>query len=254
MKEQNKKHKIQNAEKIKKEDVALYRIVLLIIEGMIGFPIIGLFRNINGNASVFLCIIGCLIFASGIAILVYFKFVLKKDETGKLITSRTVGVGLSIVGFILAIFPFLYEASSKLQVAFIMLIILGCIYNLYSRGFFDVSVAICIGIVFSFFINNTAFTHLELFLGYFAKIAVFPIAIVGLIFAVMKIFGAKKLGKFSVLLPENRFYAVISAFVWTSVAVCAALLMMFSVLYALVLAYFIVLFIVLGIICTIKLL
>ena len=49
MKEQNKKHKIQNAEKIKKEDVALYRIVLLIIEGMIGFPIIGLFRNINGN-------------------------------------------------------------------------------------------------------------------------------------------------------------------------------------------------------------
>lgn len=254
MKEQNKKYKIQNAEKIKKEDVALYRIVLLIIEGMIGFPIIGLLKNINGKASIFLCIIGCLIFVSGIAVPAYFKFVLKKDENEKLITSKTVGVGLSIAGAILAIAPFLYEASSKLQVAFIMLILLGCIYNLYSKGFFDVSVALCMGIVFAFFINNTAFTHLELFLGYFAKIAVFPVAIVGLVFAVMKIFGVKNVGKLSVMLPENRFYAVISALVWASVAVCAALLMLFSALYALVLACFIVLFIVLGIICTIKLL
>ena len=254
MKEINKKYRVQNAEKNKKDDIALYRIVILLLEGMIGFPLIGLLGNVRGGASVFLCVIGCLAFAAGIFLPMYFKFVLKKDENEKLITSKSIGAVLCVAGVILALSPFLYDAPDKLQVAFIMVILLGCVYNLYTRGFFDVAVSLCAGIVFAFFINNTAFTYFELFLGYFAKIAVFPVAAAGLVFAFVKIFSSKGMGKLSFLLPESRFYAVISAIVWLSVAACAALLMLFSALYVLILAYFVVLFIALGIICTIKLL
>ncbi|MBO5007075.1 MAG: hypothetical protein J6C89_06495 [Clostridia bacterium] len=254
MKEKNRKNHVQNAEKNRKDDIALYRIILLLLEGMIGFPLIGLLGGLPHGASVYVCIIGCVILAAGLFIPAYFKFFLKREEEGKLITSRSIGVFFSVIGCVLALYPFLYEAADKLQVAFIMVILLGCVYNLYTRGFFHVAIAICIGIVFVYFINNAPFTYLELFLKYFSRIAVFPVAAVGLVLAFMKIFGAKNTGKMSFVLPETRFYAVISAIVWLSVAACAVLLMLFSALYAFILAYFIVLFIVLGIICTIKLL
>ena len=254
MKEKNRKNHVQHVEKNKKDDIALYRIILLLLEGLIGFPLIGLLGNLPNGAAVYLCVIGCLIFAAGIFVPILFSSVLKRDESGKLITSRSIGVFLSVIGSVLALYPFLYEASDKLQVAFIMVILLGCVYNLYTRGFFDVAVAICAGIVLIYFINNAPFTYLELFLKYFCKVAVFPIAAAGIVFAVLRLTGVKSIGNFSCLLPESRFYSAISLIAWVSVALCAMLIMLFSALYAFILAYFIVLFIVLGIICTIKLL
>ena len=94
----------------------------------------------------------------------------------------------------------------------------------------------------------------ELFLNYFCKIAVFPVSICGLVLTILKLVGVKEGKKFSRLLPENRFYAVISAVVWGSALAAAALLIAFSASFVFILTYFIVLFIVLGIICTIKLL
>ena len=254
----NKKNTAEALAKKQKDDVALYRIIILLLGGMIGFPLIGMLgkipKEIWDEYMPLFCICGWVLVATAIFVPVYFKKVLKKNEDGKLITSFGIGVSLALSGFIFALYPFLDDASGKFQIAFIMVILTGCVYHLYTRGFFEISVSLCVCMVFFYFINVQPFTYFELFLNYFCKIAVFPVSICGLVLTILKLVGVKEGKKFSRLLPDNRFYAVISAVVWGSALAAAALLIAFSASFVFILTYFIVLFIVLGIICTIKLL
>ena len=254
----NRKNASEVIAKERKDDISLYRIIILFLEGMIGFPLIGSLKKIPKetlkNATPYLFMAGCIFIATAVFLPIYVRAVRKKDESGKLVTSLGIGGMIAVVGTVLALYPFFDDASEKFQVAFIMVILLGCVYNLYTRGFFDVSIAICLSMFFLYFINITPFTYLELFLRYFCRTMIFPLVLCGIILAVLKIFGIKTGKKLSRLIPESRFYAVLSAIVWCSSAVAAAFLMAFSAGYAFILAYFIVLFIVLGIICTIKLL
>lgn len=254
----NRKNTAEALAKQKKDDILLYRIELLLVLGIIGFPLIGALKNLSNRSidavTPYFCVMGAIMIAVALALIIRGKVIKVKQDGMKLITPTGVGAALFVVGAILVTFPFFENASGKLQVAFTMVILLGCIYNLYSYGFFNVSLSICISIVLLYFANLLPFTYLELFLRYFCRYAVVPVALCGILAAVLTIRNAKISKKWAFIMPENKFYAVISTIVWSSAIISAALIFTFSAVFAFILVYFIVLFIVLGVICTIKIL
>lgn len=254
----NRKNTEESLAKQKKDDTLLYRMELLLVLGIIGFPLIGALKNLS-NSSIdavtpYFCVMGAIMIAVALALIIRERVIKNNRGYMKLITPTGIGIALAVVGTILITFPFFENASGKLQVVFTMAILLGCIYNLYSYGFFNVSLSICISVILLYFANLLPFTYLELFLRYFCRYAVIPVALCGIVAAILSIRNAKISQKWSFVMPENKFYAVISAIVWGSTIVSAALIFMFSTVFAFILAYFIVLFIVLGVICTIKIL
>lgn len=241
-------------DKSRKDDISIYRILILLLIGMIGFPAIGALDNIFETTLLYLCAAGGILIAAAAVLYIYSRIFAGKNAGAKLLISFGISFGMATAGLFLVLYPFFDGASGKFQAAFIMIILLGCIYNLYTRGFFGISLAIFLCIFLLYFINIVPVTALEFILQRFSRIAVFPLTVCGMIFAAFKIFGVKIPQKIERFLPESRFYAVLSLLVWSSNIVAAACLMAFPAVYAFILAYFIVLFIVLGIICTIKLL
>ena len=127
----------QNPEVMSAEDIQLYRLFMIFGAAILGFAGLRLiperiFSRLLSGAGQWIALA---IFVLATAAYIYFRFIKKINEDGKLITSTGIAYFLLPVLFMLATYSSFDKAIFKFQLFFALLSIFAVIYNIYKREF-----------------------------------------------------------------------------------------------------------------------
>ncbi|MGN1095349.1 MAG: hypothetical protein ACI4QR_03065, partial [Eubacteriales bacterium] len=214
----SKRNKKITSKRMPGEDIALYRMIILLVVGIIGFSLLASLgkasRLFLAQAQKYSVPFGILFIAAAIFLMIYKRKHKKTPDTAGIVTYKDISISLVILGVMLSLYPLFSDPIVKYQVAFVAIVILGFVKNLYTRGFFELAASICFFAFCIYFINADSATSFETFLSMLCKIIVFPVSAVMIVSACFLLSGNVKSEKYRRFLPENRFYAIVSVIIW----------------------------------------
>lgn len=257
-------------EERKLEDVSTYRLLVLVMVAIIGFALIGV---LNANAVKlegwffvdnlpFISVKGFMLILAGIlavlSIAFYvFRHVVKKiDESASVITSFGIMAFFVIlfVGFFF--FRYFSSAATKMEIFFLLAIVLSFFYTLCSRKFFYESLfaAIC-GVTIAYIGSSASFRGVESVFRIAVEVIGFAAAALALItFAVLTAKKKIVIGNKTILKLSD--FTKLDILFWV---ICSVISLLFAALSILIPGFlvfgligFFALYLVFGILCTIK--
>lgn len=243
-----------------REDILMYRIVILIVLGLGGFTGLRYFSSeahINTKFMEVLPWICIPILALAVIIPFAVRYYFKIDEKNNVITS----VGISLFAAMFSIMGICYyhtsSPSTKFQVMFLVVVFLAFLYNIHAREFYRFSFLFATYMFFMYYANVDGQYVVDRVLSYSSKFLIFALPAFMIAFEIIaRLVGKRgkiRIGKLKIRYMNDNFYAV-SVMALSVLAAAARLIVIFSavtltpVMIALAVIYF-----AFGIVCTIKL-
>lgn len=252
----------QNPEVMSAEDIQLYRLFMIFGAAILGFAGLRLiperiFSRLLSGAGQWIALA---IFVLATAAYIYFRFIKKINEDGKLITSTGIAYFLLPVLFMLATYSSFDKAIFKFQLFFALLSIFAVIYNIYKREFKNITALTFICAIGLYYAANpvysVAYSWVEIAVAAFSEalmIALPAFAIALLIFALTHKNGIVRFKNHKVYELPSKFGGILALVMSSVLLLAAIILMIIPAIFTYVMISVLVCYVVVGIVCTIRL-
>lgn len=241
---------------LSRDDTVMYRLIFLFFFGIVGFAALRLAGSAkNMFYSLAFQIVCGLVLVAAIVAPIYGKYVLGFDGKNRIFTFA----GASAVIIPIAVMSLLYtqfnkDADAKLQIVFVIDILLLIIYNLNLTNAFGFSVIAASEALMLSLIKTTPYGIVEKVLVYGSRALVFIVPALVASFCLYSLISGKNklsVGKIKINMPGKTCKTLLTAFSVIAVISAAVILLVPSV-FLYVLCTFIGVYLVLGIISTVK--
>lgn len=244
--------------KMPKEDILMYRIVILLIVGILGMALLRSFSlGIDTDIADVLFWLSIPLLAFAVLLPRFLKSDKKEKSSDSIISIGGISLFIGLIAFMMLTYQYVQSAMIKFQVLFLAVVFLGFLYNIHTRGFFKISLVTFAELVSLYYATGEFTFPAEKILHVISPVisVLLPLACITIEACghLLTDDGKISIGKITLSSSEKGFYSI-------SMIISSLIMLVFSVLLLImpqmispIIVILLIMYIIFGIICTIKL-